>query len=283
MHTHSRPEVEHMHTADISTQKNFVIEKLAIIERSISKLEASIASLSEIATYKSQIPALVKLQQTITEVKKKCHFSITSVEAKAEKFQQLQQVFADANELANKALQEEIQARQIDIKMLFERISGLEKLIKATSMKTEIDIEEKDIKHQEDMIRVATELSIQVEGEKEYVQAHITNPERANKVKQSPPSTTHALVSLSTHDIIDPLLGNLQTAFDELISADSSKLNESKNALVAFENSVKVCHKAVVEIIEGGLKEIATVAIGINEVVCLLNRKSILLQRNLQI
>jgi hypothetical protein len=268
MHAHARQEVEHTHTADLSTQKNFVIEKLAIIERSIGKLESSIAALSEIAVYKEQIPALIKLQQTIAEVKKKCQFSISSVEAKADKFVQLQQVFADTNELVNKALQEEIQARQTDIKNLFERISNLEKLIKATSMKTEIDIEEKDIKHQEDMIRVATELSIQVEGEKEYVKGLISNPEKVNRLKQpSQPAPANNLMSLSSYDIISPLLANLQSAFDELTNTEPNKINEGKNGLSAFESSVKACHKVVVEIIEDGLKVIASVSNGVSEVV----------------
>ena len=162
-------QLEKLHTYDASEDKTSTHEKIAKIEHSIGKLEVELNSLSEITKFKDQIPSLLTIQLNINEIKKKCSNSISAIDTKAEKYDQIQKAFTDTNAETIKSLQEEIEARQSDVKKLSEKILNLERQVKSTSTKNQIVISDKDIKHQENFLRVATELSTQVDSEKVFI------------------------------------------------------------------------------------------------------------------
>jgi len=162
--------IDRMHTTESNDGRgNNTMDKLIKIERSIAKLDSEMATLTTLTSFKEHIPGLIKIQQNINDIKKKSNTAIATLDTKAEKFEQVQQIFVDANNSTNKQLQEEINAREADVQRLFNKIASLEKELKASTLKTAIEMEERDIKHQEDMVRVAKELNQQVESEKEFV------------------------------------------------------------------------------------------------------------------
>ena len=175
---------EEFHTIDPAEISNPTLTKINGFGKAISKMEYELNSLSGLHAFNEQVPALFKIQSDFIDSKKKCNNAVQLLESKIEKFEQISTVYTDANNETKKVINEEALARKKDIKKVEEHIAKIEKQTKLEETKVSKALSESDNSHQEDMVRVATELNAQIEGEREYTLQALYKEELKSKTTE---------------------------------------------------------------------------------------------------